>query len=197
MKTIAIIGGMGPQASVHSHKQLISKLTKTGKMANVVHHSIAIEPFFASNPKLELTSTQRKLLSTINADRGFIACNTAHIFFDVFEKNVDFRLENIIDNFSVPKNSVVYCSTTAKRFKLFGDVKYMDDGCDTKINELIKDINAGNPVPDNSLRDIVNSDSHTGTSVFACTELSMRAYGERLPGYDTLETTIHKIVDEL
>lgn len=62
MKTIAIIGGMGPQASLFAHSRLQEELIKQGKLANVMHVSLNIEPFHSSEPTLNLSNTQKELL---------------------------------------------------------------------------------------------------------------------------------------
>lgn len=62
MKTIAIIGGMGPQASTFAQQKLIEKLKLAGKRANIVHVCLDIEPFFASEPVLSLSERQKRLL---------------------------------------------------------------------------------------------------------------------------------------
>lgn len=62
MKTIAILGGMGPQASVHAHSRLVQKLIEIKKDANIIHISLVIEPFHSKKPRLVLTTTQKELL---------------------------------------------------------------------------------------------------------------------------------------
>jgi aspartate/glutamate racemase len=62
MKTIAIIGGMGPQASVHAHKTLVSELVSQSKQANIVHISLSLEHFFKAKTKLSLSTVQKELL---------------------------------------------------------------------------------------------------------------------------------------
>jgi aspartate/glutamate racemase len=62
MKTIAIIGGMGPQASVHAHKILVSELTLQSKHANIVHVSLNTSHFFRSNAKFQLSREHKELL---------------------------------------------------------------------------------------------------------------------------------------
>ena len=79
-KRIVIIGGMGPQASIHAHRRLQELLIKNGKSAEIVHVSLVVEHFFRSKPTLNLNSRQINLLKSIDADMGFIACNTAHLF---------------------------------------------------------------------------------------------------------------------
>ena len=62
MKTIAIIGGMGPQASVHAHKILMSELLSKSKRANIVHISLSVPHFFNPNTKLNLSTEHKELL---------------------------------------------------------------------------------------------------------------------------------------
>lgn len=195
MKTIVIIGGMGPQASIYAHKQLVRELVKHNKQACIVHISIPVEPFYASKPLLKLTSQFRQLLGSVKGDVGFIACNTVHGFFDEFQEAVNFRLENIVANAEIPDESTVYCSPTAKTMNLYGDVNYMPNECEDKITGLITDINLEKLIDNNYLLNLVEQNDNT--PVFACTELSMRANEEGVKGYDTLQITIEKIVKEL
>ena len=62
MKTIAIIGGMGPQASVFAHAQLNKELVKQSKRANIIHVSLDVEPFHSTEPLLVLSKEQKELL---------------------------------------------------------------------------------------------------------------------------------------
>lgn len=63
MKTIAIIGGMGPQASLFAQEKLIEKLTKAKVKANTIHVTLDIEHFFDSKkPSLKLSQSQQDLL---------------------------------------------------------------------------------------------------------------------------------------
>ena len=62
MITIAIIGGMGPQASIHAHTRLVEKLQQKNIKANIVHVSLDIEPFHSSQPTLSLSNAQKELL---------------------------------------------------------------------------------------------------------------------------------------
>ena len=62
MKTIAIIGGMGPQASLHAQNRLQEKLHKAKKQANIINVTLDVDPFHSSAPNLELSAEQRRLL---------------------------------------------------------------------------------------------------------------------------------------
>lgn len=62
MKTIAIIGGMGPQASMHAHKRLVEKLIGNKLKANIIHVSLDTEHFFSDKVKFNFSQKQRELL---------------------------------------------------------------------------------------------------------------------------------------
>ncbi len=195
MKTIAIIGGMGPQASLFAQNQLIKELDDNGIRANTVHITLDINHFFDSSPKLRLTDSQKELLRSIKADVGIIACNTAHIFFDEFQELVSFELINLT-NIEIDKNEVVLCSPTSKKFKVFGDVNYFPDSLEPKVTKLVQSVIADN----NSvgLVDIVREISSNGSMpIIACTELSLLANEEGLSAKNTLEISIDKVMEEI
>ncbi len=62
MKTIAIIGGMGPQAGLHAHRRLVDKLIENNVDANVIHVSLNIEHFFEDDKVFKLSLQHKKLL---------------------------------------------------------------------------------------------------------------------------------------
>lgn len=92
-KTILIIGGMGPTASLYAHKKLLEKYSLGNKnlqncdYPNIIHLSINTQDFININmteAKKSLDYIKQKI-DILNLDKintGFIACNTAHIFFD-------------------------------------------------------------------------------------------------------------------
>jgi aspartate/glutamate racemase len=194
-KTILIIGGMGPQASNFAQKLLTDKLAKQKKRADIVHISLNIPHFYGTEPRLALTDRQTELLKNTSADIGFIACNTAHVFFDQLQSLVDCKLEHLIKNTKIPKSSRVFCSPTSKSIKIFGDVQYANTMQDRQILNLIENINNGVQPPKDTLKKIVG-DSRS-ILVFGCTEISLQAHAEGLKGIDTLEITIDKIINEL
>lgn len=193
MKTIAIIGGMGPQASLHAHSRLLEKLSKKSVKATIVHVSLQVNPFFSVKPVLELTASQKTLLQNLDADIGFIACNTAHFFFDEFQKYLKFKLLHIIEENKISEGSTIVCSPTSRTLKLFGeDVQYLNDENSEKIEQIISDVNQGIVPKKNVLKPIIAMISNP---VFACTEISMLAHAEKLAGHDTLEILIDRVID--
>lgn len=196
MKTIAVIGGMGPQASLHAHARLLDKAIQANKTLNIVHVSLDIAHFYSSEPRLELTKKQKEILNNIQADIGFISCNTAHIFFQQIQNEVRFQLVHIYKDIVIPDGSKVLCSQTSSDVKLFGSkVVYPSRVTQQKLNKKIVEINNGQ---DSTLMDIDGVfEGGKDTLVFGCTELSMIAYQEGIKGLDTLEVTLDSIVSTL
>ncbi len=62
MKTIVIIGGMGPKAGVHAHNRLIDKLKENKLEANIVHVSLNIKHFFDDDNVFKLSTQHKELL---------------------------------------------------------------------------------------------------------------------------------------
>lgn len=89
---IGIIGGMGPQASVRLHKQILERFTESQNNTNghdfpmITHISIPVEDFVSNldlkQRSLHLFQHARKTLMDGNVDIAVIACNTAHLLLD-------------------------------------------------------------------------------------------------------------------
>lgn len=106
-KHILIIGGMGPQASIHAHQQIIKECQKITDQLNnnsyprITHLSINTDDFI-SDPEKKTKSLQYILecLEEIDIDSvtaGFISCNTAHILFDDIQATTKGKIISIID----------------------------------------------------------------------------------------------------
>ena len=84
------------------------------------------------------------------------------------------------------------CSPTTKALSLFGkDAKYATDKQINDVGKLISRINNGESINDGELKAIVGS---TKLPIFACTEISMLAFNEKIKGIDTLEQTINEVI---
>lgn len=194
-KTILIIGGMGPQASNFAQSLLTERLIRAGKQANIIHANLNIPHFYGTEPKLQLDKQQIELLKSIPADIGFIACNTAHVFFEQIQTLVSCRLEHLIKNANPPKNGVVLCSPTSKQIKIFGNLEYLSNNKNELILKLIQDVNDEAEISSTVLKEITKDISKP--LIFGCTEISLQAHKEGLSGTDTLKITIDKIINEI
>ena len=197
-KRILIIGGMGPQASIHAHKRLQEMLIRKGKNAEIVHISLVVEHFFSSKPALNLTDAQIALLKSIEADTGFIACNTAHLFFDHISKLVNFKLISMLDS-DEDQNSIMVCSPTSRKFKVFGNyVQYMDDQLDMDAGDIIELVNTGQEsAATKKFTSLISSLPPGRSPLVSCTELSMLAHRLELNLKCTLEKCLRKIVKDI
>lgn len=199
-KRILIIGGMGPQASIHAHKRLQELLTENGKNAEIVHVSLVVNHFFNENgrPTLNLTEQQIGLLSSIDADTSFIACNTAHLFFDNISSLIKPKLLSMLD-FDTQDNPVMVCSPSSKKFRVFGDtVNHLDDELDKIVGDVIELVIQGNQEEAiRKFKRLMNALPQNKEAVISCTELRMLAHKLKLNVRCTLEEFLHKLVEDL
>lgn len=104
MKTIGIIGGMGPLATIDLYKKIIDN-TKAEKDQDHIHVIIDSYPQIedrtayilhgGKNPAEKLIESARRL-EKAGADALIMPCNTAHYFADIIENKVDIPLISII-----------------------------------------------------------------------------------------------------
>lgn len=136
--------------------------------------------------------SKRSYFGASKADVGFIACNTAHIFFKDFESLVSFKLVSLLEAYSDYTDKTVLCSPTSRKLNLFPYSKYVSEEDSRSLGKVISSINNGDTSP--KIEAIANKYSNV---VIGCTELSMLAYKENLRLEDTLETVIERLVREL
>lgn len=109
MKTIGIIGGMGPLATADLFKKIILN-TKAEKdqdhlrilidnNTNIADRTSAIL-YAAANPLPELVKSSL-LLKAAGADFLIMPCNTAHYYYDEITANVDIPVLNMIKETSL------------------------------------------------------------------------------------------------
>ncbi len=104
MKTIGIIGGMGPLATIDLYKKIVDN-TKAEKDQDHIHVIIDSYPQIedrtayilhgGKNPAEKLIESARRL-EKAGADALIMPCNTAHYFADIIENKVDIPLISII-----------------------------------------------------------------------------------------------------
>jgi len=106
-KSIGIIGGMGPQASVYMYKLLIDMAQKEFSAKNnddfpeIILHSVPVPDFISDkhnkDKALGMLKDSVKKLNSINVSFLAIACNTVHILLPELKKNSKVSLISIID----------------------------------------------------------------------------------------------------
>lgn len=90
MKTIGIVGGLGPEATVDYYKRIIEAFRVPGSLAapEIVIYSVSLEEVFELVGKREWThlvymlGQKIKALQRAGADFAVISANTPHVVFD-------------------------------------------------------------------------------------------------------------------
>jgi len=110
MKTIGIIGGMGPLATVHLYERIVLR-TKAAKDQDHVHVLIDSNTNIpdrtkaiignGEDPTVELIKSA-KILENGGADFLIMPCNTAHYFIDIIKESVNIPFVNM------PEETVKY-----------------------------------------------------------------------------------------
>jgi aspartate racemase len=136
MKTIGIIGGMGPLATVHLFERIVLR-TKAEKDQDHVHVLIDSNTNIqdrtkailghGKSPVQELISTA-KILENSGADILIMPCNTAHHFINDIKKNISISIINM------PEESVKYTYDKYGKDALVG-IMATDGTIKTKIYE--------------------------------------------------------------
>lgn len=195
IKRIVIIGGMGPQASIYAQKRLQQLLIENNKKAEIIHISLVIDHFFNRRPRLKLSERQISLLSAIDADIGFIACNTAHLFFEEISKLVSFDLMSIVD-FDKHPELLMVCSPTSKTHRVFGDkVQHLNDELDNLSGEIISLVIEGDEdKATKKFKKLVRLLPDDQNLLVSCTELSMLASKLGIGLRCSLEESLKRIV---
>ncbi|MFP4051731.1 MAG: aspartate/glutamate racemase family protein [Thermoplasmata archaeon] len=107
MKNVGILGGLGPDATIEYYKTIISLANKRWeyKKPEIIIYSFdggkfaELIEFNKDYDKLKkLLENSICSLYSSGADFGFIACNSAHIFFDDLEKTSPMPLISISDS---------------------------------------------------------------------------------------------------
>ncbi len=106
MKTVGIIGGIGPESTIEYYRYIISffrKYKKDGNYPEIIINSINMKKMldFIGSGNLEkvtkyLTDAIRKVTSA-GADFGVLASNTPHIVFNEIRKNSPIPLLSIVE----------------------------------------------------------------------------------------------------
>ena len=106
MKTLGIVGGIGPESTLDYYRSLIQKWreqTKDGSAPSIVVNSIDLKrvlDLIAANELSELTaylSGEMERLVRAGADVGLFASNTPHIVFDDVQRRSPIPLISIVE----------------------------------------------------------------------------------------------------
>ncbi len=106
MKTLGVVGGIGPESTVDYYRSLIQKWreqTKDGSAPSIVLNSIDLKKMLdliGANELSEVTaylSGEMERLVRAGADVGLFAANTPHIVFDELQRRSSIPLISIVE----------------------------------------------------------------------------------------------------
>ncbi len=143
MKTLGIIGGMGPLATIDLYKK-ITDLTPAKCDQDHIHIIIDSYPqiedrtkFIVDNEKSPLEKLKKSaiLLEEAGADALIMPCNTAHYFAKDIIETVSIPLIHIVDsavnsiksNYPKAKNIALFATTGTKKGRIYENI-LIDNG---------------------------------------------------------------------
>lgn len=106
MKTIGIIGGIGPESTILYYRRIIQKfkeLDKSGNYPNIIINSINLKEClaYAVNAQYDnltdMMVTEIKKLEQANVDFAILAANTSHIVYNKVADRVTLPLLSVVD----------------------------------------------------------------------------------------------------
>lgn len=219
-KSILILGGMGPQASLRLHELLIEKSIKNGakepdEFPMIIHVSIPVPEFIGSDTKFQIAlkmveETCSNLPLDAMASIG-IACNTAHLMVpelklpsERFVSMIEMTAKEISQ--SGRKNVGLLASPHTIKTKLYGDelakhkVKVIRPNPEDleRLNSIILATISGG---DRSrlkkrLSKIAENLQRQGADciLLGCTELPLLGVDTKLPVFDSLDILASKLL---
>jgi aspartate racemase len=219
MKTVGIIGGLGPQTTAKFYMQLVSLCAKKNKtqrpniLIQNVPVSLALEERFINRAegKREFRSlliNAAKTLGKSGADFLVLPCNTAHVFIDDIRNCVNIPVLSIIDETAKvlsKKGSIGLLSTPAtiknklfdKKLRVLKPKKFDQKEMGTIINRILNDKHT---ITD-KLRVLEIIDSIPAKRILlACTDLQLLITEKEIGGkqiFDTMEILAQATVREI
>lgn len=203
-KTLGILGGVGPLATVY-FADLIVKMTPADCDQDHIRTIVSNNPkipdrtdYILDNTKpnpLPVMIKDAKMLESLGCDYIAIPCNTAHFFFDEIQKNISVELINIVEETvkfasdNVPnlqKLGILATSGTlhsrvyehvCERFGIECCIP-TDSETDRLMHIIYNEVKAGKPSSHKELFSIIDSMKERGCDavVLGCTELSAIYY---------------------
>jgi len=193
MKTLGIIGGMGPMATADLFMKIIS-LTDSKRDQDHIHIIIDNKPNIpdrtsfiqgtGESPQKCLIESA-KMLEKAKADFLIMACNTAHYFYDAVKKEVNIPFLSMIDEaakYVMGEKKVALMATKGTyKGQVYSDVfnNYGIDVFDPEdfikeiINKIIYDYKEGRVIEQKETDSIISyfDDNNIKKIILGCTEL--------------------------
>ena len=222
-RTVGILGGMGPEATVDLMRRIISG---TEAKDDIDHIRCIVD----NNPKVPsrikallegggespapCMADMAKRLETWGADCLAIACNTAHNYYPDVQGAVAIPVLNMIELASVHavkqnpgcKRVGVLASPAVRLTRLYTDVLeklgvdavYPEPEYENRLLQVIKNIKAGDTGPEirREFAEIVDNVSKNGAeiAIIACTELSIICEEYSIPVVDAADVLAFELI---
>jgi aspartate racemase len=223
MKTVGIIGGLGPQTTAKFYMQLVSLCAKNNKLQrpNVlianVPISLELEEKFINQSQgkrefCRLLTSAAKTLEKGGADFIVLPCNTAHVFIDDVRNSVNIPVLSIIDETvrilksrGVGKTGLLATPSTVKNRLFDGKIDLVKPNKinQKKMGRIINDIlNSQSADEDRiELLKIIESVSKKSDALLlACTDLQLLIPEKEINGvqvFDTMQILADATVKEI
>ena len=227
MKTVGIIGGVGPKTTAEFYLELISIAQEKEKTTRppILIYSVPLPYAIEKDSILNATGEERnipylvgaaKILEKGGADFIVMPCNTLHAFIGDIRSGIKIPALSIVEetvNFLKKKNvsSVGLISTTStkknqlyeKAFQEVGIIyEVPNDFQQEQINKIIHNLVTGNIMGDDKgiLETIIDSlvDKNIKNVILACTDLQLlKPKHEKIKVYDTMKILADATVENI
>ena len=102
MRTLGIVGGIGPDSTIEYYKLIVAACRERGEDARVVINSVSVKKVLAlaaASPD-ELTAYLLEAIENLaraGADLGLLAANTPHVVFDATQQSSPIPIVSIVE----------------------------------------------------------------------------------------------------
>jgi aspartate racemase len=217
-KKIGILGGIGPESTANFYFKLIKILqnknlvSENSDFPQIIINSIPAPELFKggdSNKNLEIYLSGLKELDKEHPDVIVMVCNTAHVFYEYFQKNITSKILNLV--YEVKKSLAEYrsyvvlgSSTTIKKglykFNNLNSIP-VDEADQIRLDDLIFNYNRGfkRDLQKKYARDIAERYLKNGADciLLACTEVALMLEGDKIPKINTMDILVEALIDYL
>lgn len=197
MKTVGVIGGMGPKATVYFNDMVIENTKATIDQENInlivsIHSTIPDRTAYilgeSKNSPLPYLIHDAKMLEECECSFLVLTCNTSHYFIDELEKCVNIPIINMPKEVSLLINKMpnvkkvgIMATTGTIKARIYDrylkkEIFYPDEKLNKRVMHLIYGkVKKGLAVSKNEFYDVLNDYFDNGCDIVitACTELSV------------------------
>lgn len=222
MKTVGIIGGMGPEATNHLILKIIKEFEDRGEVArpNIMVNFVPVGIVTESNLIMyndrgnfaELLINSAKCLEQASVDFIIIACNSVHVFIEEVRKAVRAPIISVIeevDRLNLQHVGIIATEFTLKN-KLFESNTNLNKpdvvtqiSINSIIDSLVKGSNTNSVDIDRLNQQILNwKKNNINTCILGCSEMQLLAnlwtkWSKRITFVDTMDVLAKAAVNNL